>query len=1521
MKQILYKILFFSLVINSCFGQTLVNVTPCNINISQSLTGFEPDPLYGPWIWSYDTLTITNNSNCDIRVRPEFDVSHESSPIGATDFNLKWYNPFTGNWPIIPYYIDANGNAVGYWSIGGDSTGIILNQGTSQQIIIKVRFKPSANYGLYSASWSTQLLDSSGVFVQNLAMDSSFLSLIDCSIFEVDSFYSTNSNCYNSNTGSAAIVSIQNGSGQYIYNWSNGDTTNNVTNLGPGNYDCIITDQNWQQCTDTISISIDEPDSLNITENINPLLCFGDNNASVNLTISGGISPYNEIWANGITPNNLGPGIYSYTIIDSNGCTVNDSIIILEPIELTSTISSIDITNCIIDDGAIDLNVSGGTGQISYTWNNGSTNEDLVNLSAGTYIVVISDSNGCILTDTAVIDNYVSLLSISLSSPLYNGENLNCYADNSGSISSTTTGGVGQLVYTWSNGQTATSISNLSAGTYSLNIIDGLGCSATESIILSEPDELTSTYTKTDVSCFNANDGSAIVNFFGGTTGSVPGDTNYILGWQGLTNILFNPITQFETSVVAPNGIPAGIYPYSVTDLNGCTIYDTITIIEPDSLFITYATSNFSGFEIDCAGENSGEINIQINGGTAPFNHYLNGITQNSYNITNLVAGNYMDSIVDFNGCSASVSITLYEPDTLNGSLTSTQLDCYGDCDGEIYSSINGGVLPYNLQWNNGDTTDTITGICDGSYNLSITDQNGCNENVTISLIEPDELTSTYIKTDVSCFNANDGSAIVNFFGGTTGSVPGDTNYILGWQGLTNILFNPITQFETSVVAPNGIPAGIYPYSVTDLNGCTIYDTITIIEPDSLFITYATSNFSGFEIDCAGENSGEINIQINGGTAPFNHYLNGITQNSYNITNLVAGNYMDSIVDFNGCSASVSITLYEPDTLNGSLTSTQLDCYGDCDGEIYSSINGGVLPYNLQWNNGDTTDTITGICDGSYNLSITDQNGCNENVTISLIEPDEIDVVLDSLIDVNNYGGSDGAIYITFSGGTSPFNIVWTNNNTFLSFDEDLTNLSADIYFLEITDNNSCVYYDTLEIMQPPSLYITLDGSTNAICFDSCNGEINITANGGDSTYFYFWTGPNGFTSTSEDISNLCYGEYILTLDDGISSVTDTFNIFQPQPFVYNLIIDSINCYNDFTQAEINVWGGTQPYTYNWSSGGNNYFTSLNAGTYSISVLDINGCSMLESFTINNPDSIISIATTSNTSCFGGNDGSTNINIISGGIAPFTFSSNNGLTYQNSNIFSNLSAGNYSILISDSNNCLDSLNIQINSPTEIYSITSSDSLSCYNLCDGNVYVTAFGGTPPYNFSWDYGTSNLCAGLYNVIITDSNNCASVNNAIVNEPDPLLINIYISDSTLVATSGYNSYQWYSADGNIINGATNETFTPNTVGEYYVVVNNGECEEISYSIDYNISNILEIENNLQIYPNPTNGIITIIGEKIKNISIYNILGNQLSKVEKNNFNTNSRNIDLSNLARGIYTIQIEQNNKILNYQIILK
>ena len=136
----------------------------CNKSINQTLKGFEPNPVYAPWVWSYDTLSITNTSDCDIRLRPEFDVSHDSLPIGWTDFNLKWFNPYLQSWATIQYYVDANGHAVGYWSLGGDSTGVMVSQGSTQEIIIRVRFQPSANYGTYSTSWQTQELDSVGNF-------------------------------------------------------------------------------------------------------------------------------------------------------------------------------------------------------------------------------------------------------------------------------------------------------------------------------------------------------------------------------------------------------------------------------------------------------------------------------------------------------------------------------------------------------------------------------------------------------------------------------------------------------------------------------------------------------------------------------------------------------------------------------------------------------------------------------------------------------------------------------------------------------------------------------------------------------------------------------------------------------------------------------------------------------------------------------------------------------------------------------------------------------------------------------------------------------------------------------------------------------------------------------------------------------------------------------------------------------------------------------------------------------------
>ena len=197
---------------NASMGMKGVIISSCNKTIIQNLKGFSPNPLYQSSVWSYDTLTITNSSNCDIRIRPEFDIAHYNLPIGSTDLNLKRYDTLSNSWINISYFIDANGHAVGYLDPTGSTNGMIINAGDFQQIIIKIQLEASANYGTYCAIWQIHELDILGNFIQNLTIGAPIcLDFVDCSIFEIDSTYSSNITCFNNNNGSASILSIQNG--------------------------------------------------------------------------------------------------------------------------------------------------------------------------------------------------------------------------------------------------------------------------------------------------------------------------------------------------------------------------------------------------------------------------------------------------------------------------------------------------------------------------------------------------------------------------------------------------------------------------------------------------------------------------------------------------------------------------------------------------------------------------------------------------------------------------------------------------------------------------------------------------------------------------------------------------------------------------------------------------------------------------------------------------------------------------------------------------------------------------------------------------------------------------------------------------------------------------------------------------------------------------------------------------------------------------------------------------------------
>ncbi len=355
------------------------------------------------------------------------------------------------------------------------------------------------------------------------------------------------------------------------------------------------------------------------------------------------------------------------------------------------------------------------------------------------------------------------------------------------------------------------------------------------------------------------------------------------------------------------------------------------------------------------------------------------------------------------------------------------------------------------------------------------------------------------------------------------------------------------------------------------------------------------------------------------------------------------------------------------------------------------------------------------------------------------------------------------------------------------------------------------------------------------------------------------------------------------------------------------------------------TYGGQYPYITNWDNGSNSITTYLNAGMHYVNIIDNNGCSVSDSVFIIENDSISVTTSSTNISCYGLTDGSVQVNIISGGISPYTYSDNNGINFQNSNVFTNLSVGTYNYILMDNNGCTTSTTDSINEPLELSFTISATSVSCNGECDATAITNITGGTTPYYVDWGGLDENaLCAGLTTVIVEDSNSCLAINSVIINEPNPVIVIITANGMTLNATSGFLSYQWIDENGDNILGATYETYTPTTAGQYAVnVTTNNGCLGTSIYIQFIIESVGDINSILSVYPNPTNSWITIETKEIveNNIKIYNTFGEIVNIIPSENFYDYSERVDLSSLSKGIYIIQLINNNTIINYRIILQ
>jgi guanyl-specific ribonuclease Sa len=1243
---------------------------------------------------------------------------------------------------------------------------------------------------------------------------------------------------------------------------------------------------------------------------IEPIDCYS--NGTIMLDIFGGQAPF-DFFINGShsTDNillygpvstlripNLVAGTYNIEIRDAIGCltfgswTIEPSSII--PLD-TPTAAVLNATCKGGNNGAININATGGKAPLSYSIDNGANyvlNNTFTNLVSGNYAVYVKDDNGCIKsTSVSVTEPNLLQMTAAITKPI------DCVSNATATL--TATGGTAPYTYS-KDGSTFEQnnvFDNLAAGTYTIFVKDANGCISQNSTVISSLVSINATIAKIDAHCKGNSDGSITV---AATGGQAP-----------YTYSLDNGTTFVSSTIFT--GLATGTYNIIVKDALSCTTTMTTTISDPDLLSIATAITK----PIDCI--SNAVVTVTVTGGTAPYTYSKDGSTFEQNNVfDNLAAGTYTIFVKDANGCISQNSTVISSLVSINATIAKINARCKGDRNGSITVNATGGQAPYFYSFDNGVTyvsSNVFTGLAIGTYNVIAKDALNCTSSMTTTIGEPTLLLMTAaITKPLDCIS----NAIVTLTA-TGGTAP----YTYSKDGITFVQSNVI----------DNLVAGTYTTYVKDANGCVNQNPIDISPLTSLSTTIAKTDAS-----CKGDRNGSITVNATGGQAPyFYSFDNGVTYVSSNVfTGLAIGTYNIIVKDANNCTSSMIATIVEPALLSMTAAITKpLDCINNA--IVTLTATGGTAPYTYS-KDGITfvqSNVIDNLVAGTYITYVKDANGCvNQNTTV--ISPLIPISALITKTDVLCKGNNDGSIIINTMGGQDPYFYSLDNGLTYVS-SNFFNNLSARAYNVSVKDALGCIHTMVSTILEPTILSITAV-TTNSTTSAENDGTITVNAMGGVAPYSYTITSNGGLPAIPFQTSNIftgltagSYDVYVKDVNGCIYFQTNIIAANNPNSLVVSAVIMSITCANPTGTISINATGGTAPYQYSLDNGANYYasnvFTGLTPGNYTIKVRDYQNTTFSITAIITQGSVPVINITATNINCKGETSGSITAN-VTGGLAPYTYSLDNG-PYINGNssmTFTNLYADTHNITVKDTNGCLTTTQVVITEP-------ASALMTVTTVKNQTITINASGGTGNYRYAIspnldNFSTNNVFSGLtprsYIVNTSDVNGCYITMNALVDPPAPLIngqikltLEFKLGQTLADLIIDGQNIKWY-INQNPLAGKTSRT------SEIPLPLTTVIVEGTTYYASQTINGIESTERmavtvksstlgtndlvikNFEYYPNPVKNVLTISNTSIiDEVTFISIKGETLLTKKINGLRSE---IDLSNFSNGVYFLKVK-------------